>query len=75
MATDEPDLLKYFVELMRDECGATVSLEPDSAEFAAVLEALREAAGEPASPPRPPPGAARAASASREGSGVRSRAH
>ena len=39
MATDAPDLLKYFIELMRDECGATVSLEPDSAEFAAVLEA------------------------------------
>ena len=74
MATDEPDLLKYFVELMRDECGATVSLEPDSAEFAAVLEALREAAGEPASPTGPPaPGAVRAASASARA--IRSRAH
>ena len=69
MATDRRDLLDAFVELMRDECGATVSLKPDSAEFAAVLEALRKAAGEPASPPpQPAPGAARAASASREGS-------
>ena len=76
MATDGPDLLKYFIELMRDECGATVSLEPDSAEFAAVLGALREAAGEPASPPpQPAPGAARAASASAPGIRVRSRAH
>ena len=51
MATDRPDLMKVFIERMRDECGATVSLDPDSAEFAAVLAALREAAGEPASPP------------------------
>jgi hypothetical protein len=61
MATDSPDLLKWFIELMRDECGATVSFQPDSAEFAAVLEALREAAGEPASPPpQPAPGGGRA---------------
>jgi hypothetical protein len=62
MATDRRDLLDAFIELMRDECGATVSLQPDSAEFAAVLEALCKAAGKPASP-------APQASASREGSG------
>jgi hypothetical protein len=69
MAIDRRDLVDAFIELMRDECGATVSLKPDSAEFAAVLEALRKAAGEPPSPPpQPAPGAARAASVSREGS-------
>jgi len=63
MATDRQDLLDAFIELMRDEHPATVCFAPDSAERAAVLEALRKAAGEPASlRPRPnPPPAARGA--------------
>jgi hypothetical protein len=50
MVTNGQDLLDAFLELMRDEYPATVSFAPDSAELAAVLEALRKAAGEPASP-------------------------
>ena len=61
------DLLDAFIARMRDEYPATVSFKPDSAELAAVLEALRRAAGEPASPMSPTArGADRAASASRE---------
>jgi hypothetical protein len=65
--TDRGDLLDAFLELMRNEYPASVSFKPDSAELAAVLEALRKAAGEPASPmPPSAPGADRAALASRE---------
>jgi hypothetical protein len=65
--TDRRDLLDAFLELMRNEYPASVSFKPDSAELAAVLEALRKAAGEPASPmPPSAPGADRAAFASRE---------
>jgi len=67
MVTDRQDLLDAFLELMRNEYPASVSFKPDSAELAAVLEALRRAAGEPASPmPASAPGADRAASASRQ---------
>jgi len=58
MLTDRQALLDAFIELMRDECAATVSFKPESAELAAVLEALGRAAGEPAS--RPAPGRGRA---------------
>ncbi|HET6900660.1 MAG TPA: hypothetical protein VFK70_20060 [Vicinamibacteria bacterium] len=53
---DRRDLLDTFIELMRDEYPATVCFAPDSAELAAVLEALRKAAGEPPSlrPPSAP---------------------
>jgi hypothetical protein len=56
MVTDRQDLLDAFIALMRDAYPATVSFKPDSAELAAVLEALRRAAGEPASlrPPSAP---------------------
>lgn len=50
MVTDRRDLLDAFIELIRNEYPASVSFAPDSAELAAVLEALRKAAGEPASP-------------------------
>ena len=53
MVTERRDLLDAFLELMRDEYSASVSFKPDSAELAAVLEALRKAAGEPASPTLP----------------------
>jgi hypothetical protein len=67
MVTLRQDLLDAFIELMRHEYPATVSFAPDSAELAAVLEALRKAAGEPASPMTPSaPGADRAATAVRE---------
>jgi len=49
MVTDRRDLLDAFIERMRNEYPASVSFVPDSAELAAVLEALRQAAGEPAS--------------------------
>jgi hypothetical protein len=66
MITDRQDLLDAFIALMRDEYPATVSFAPDSAELAAVLDALRKAAGEPASrTPPSAPGADRAASAPR----------
>ena len=52
MVTDRKDLLDAFIELMRDECTATVSFAPGSAELAAVLEALRKAAGEREDQPR-----------------------
>ena len=62
MVTDRQDLLDAFIERMRDEYPASVSFKPDSAELAAVLEALRKAAGEPASPmPPSAPGADRVA--------------
>jgi len=61
MLTDRQALLDAFIALMRDEYAATVSFKPDSAELAAVLEALGRAAGEPASPmSRPAPGRGRA---------------
>ena len=61
MVTDRQDLLDAFLQLMRDEYPATVSFAPDSAELAAVLEALGRAAGAPASPmSRPAPGRGRA---------------
>jgi hypothetical protein len=44
MVNDRKDLLDTFIELMRDEYPATVCFAPDSAELAAVLEALRRAA-------------------------------
>jgi hypothetical protein len=44
MVTNRQDLLDAFLELMRDEYPATVSFAADSAELAAVLEALRKAA-------------------------------
>jgi hypothetical protein len=67
MATDRQDLLDSFIERIRDEYPATVCFHPDSAELAAVLEALRKAAGDPASPTPPSArGADRGASASRE---------
>ena len=50
MTTEREDLLDAFIALMRDEYPATVCFKPDSAELAAVLEALRRAAGEPVSP-------------------------
>ena len=47
MVTNRQDLLDAFLELMRDEYPATVSFAPDSAELAAVLDALRKAAALP----------------------------
>jgi hypothetical protein len=41
MIADRQDLLDVFIALMRDEYPATVSFVPDSAELAAVLDALR----------------------------------
>ena len=52
MVTNRQDLLDAFLQLMRDEYPATVSFAPDSAELAAVLEALRKAAARE-DPPRP----------------------
>ena len=43
MATDRQDLLDAFIARIRAEYPATVSFKPDSAELAAVLEALRKA--------------------------------
>ena len=51
MGTNRQDLLDAFLQLMRDEYPATVSFAPDSAELAAVLEALRKAAARE-DPPR-----------------------
>jgi hypothetical protein len=47
MIADRQDLLDVFIALMRDEYPATVSFVPDSAELAAVLDALRKAAALP----------------------------
>jgi hypothetical protein len=67
MVTERRDLLDAFIELICNEYPASVSFAPDSAELAAVLEALRKAADEPAPPmPLSAPGADRAASGSRD---------